>query len=340
MTPGYYSRSLGGHRAAYLEFVIARFGGQRVTTWQVLVRRDPVLFLMIEEHFGLYLIASLWRSMLGRRTAGLLFRPGPASAGASWRLCVKRRLLQLLRLLPPVHTLSIVPVPLQPRIDFIVDGWIYDFQLWDLSEGDRAAYTQLRRGIAAQATGAALPPIIVEALTHADGRPLLVALGMQNRDKGVERLAASLREGGCAGWAVIVAGRFAPSAEPARREIEALGGRVIDRFLDDAELLALYAAADAVWCLYDPAYDQSSGILGRALQLGVPPVVRRNSISAALCAAENIRHAAAEGGVDLAPALAALAASGGGQTRTIPDIAAPSVERMRHALGLAANTRV
>lgn len=334
MTPGYYSRSLDGHRAAYLEFVTTRFGGQRVTAWQVLARRGPVLFLMIEEHFGLYVLASLWRSLLGRRTVGLLFRPGPASAGTSWRLRLKRLQLRLMRRLPTVETLSIVPVPLQPRIGAIVDGWIHDFQLWDLEEGVRSHVACLRRDIAEPASETSLPSIVAEALKHANGRPLLVALGMQNRDKGVERLAASLREGGCTGWAVLVAGRFAPSADAARREIEACGGRVIDRFLDSEELLALYAVADAVWCLYDPAYDQASGILGRALQLGVPPVVRRHSISAALCVAEGISHLAVEGGADLAPALATLIASDTRQPRTAPGLAQASTARLRRALGL------
>lgn len=339
--PGYYSRNLDGHRASYLDFVISRFGGTRVAAREAFGHKGPVLFLMIEENFALYLVAALWRALLGRRTVGLLFRPGPAVDGESLRLQLKRILLKSLRLVPRVNTLSIVPVPLVPRIGQIVNGWIHDFQLWDLSEGERARFGAMRRiarnheqpgNISAEASA-----MIQTAREHAGGKPLLVALGMQNQAKGADRLAASLRDGGTLGWAVIVAGRFAPKSDSARAEIESHGGLIIDRFLSDEELLAMYASADAVWCLYDPAYDQASGILGRAVQLGVPPVVRRDSISEAFCLAEGISHGAAEGGRDLQTALSALALEG----EKVPSGIALSVHfaqlnttRLQQAMGL------
>lgn len=342
MTPGYYSRSLDGHRASYLEFVTSRFGGRRIGASQVFGWKGPVLFLMVEEHFGLYLMASLWRSLLGRRTAGLLFRPVPAISGTALRLRLKRWLLSALKYLPRACTLSIVPIPLDPRINALVHGWVHDFQLWDLSVVERESFTRMRLAKAAgEAAAAPLPPLLAEAINHAQGRPLLVALGVQNRDKGVERLAASLREGGTLGWAVLIAGRFAPAAEAARRDIEAHGGLIIDRFITDDELLALYATADAVWCVYDPSYDQASGILGRALQLGVPPVVRRGSISEALCQTEGVAHAVAEGGADLAAALAKLPPRSlraqGAEAAAIRR-AQNNVRRMRRVLGLSAGS--
>ena len=298
--PGYYSRGLEGHRASYLAFVIARFGGRRVAPQEMFGWRGPLLFLMIEENFGLYCVTGLWRSLLGRRTVGLLFRPLPAAEAKSWRLKLKRAVLRALRYVPAVQTLSIVPVPLVPKIGAIVDSWIHDFQLWDLTESESARFEEIRT----PSTQLARPaPIFTEAKHFAKGRPLLIALGMQNQAKGAERLAASMREGGTKDWAVLVAGRFAPEAAHWRIAIEAHGGHIVDRFLSDDEMLALYAAADAIWCLYDPSYDQASGILGRAIQLGIPPIVRTGSLSESFCRAESIFHVSAEGGRDLNTAL-------------------------------------
>ncbi len=56
------------------------------------------------------------------------------------------------------------------------------------------------------------------------------------------------------------------------------GGLLIDRRLDDAELESLYVVSDVIWSCYAPEYDQASGIFGRALQLGVPVIVRRGSL--------------------------------------------------------------
>jgi hypothetical protein len=307
MTPGHYSRGLEGHRAAYLEFVISRFGGCRVRALELFLWPGPVLFLMVEENFGLYLFAALWRALLGRRTVGLLFRPGPAVDGKSFRLRLKRIILKALRQLPFVCTLSIIPVPLNPKIAGIVDGWIHDFQLWDLSDVDHERFLQLRAlGNDDGDVEVEAVKILSEARCFAAGRPLLVALGAQNHNKGVELLAESMATRGTEGWAVLVAGRFAQEVKTARDTIEAHGGRVIDRFLSDDEMLALYAAADAVWCLYDPAYDQASGILGRTIQLGIFPIVRRGSFSEAFCRAEGVAYAAAVGGTDMAAALTDL----------------------------------
>ena len=334
---GYYSKTLEGHRAAYLDFVTGRFGGLRAEAGQLVGWRGPLLFLMVEEDFGLYIFSCILRTLLGRRTAGLLFRPGPAITGRSWRLRLKRWILRAMRRLPNVRTISLLPTPLYPRISEIADDWIYDFQLWDLTTAEQARFRSMKAGLVGGADQPRPPPIFMEALAFASGRPLLVALGMQNRDKGADLLAASMA--GCCskGWAVLVAGRFASSANDARIVIESSGGKVIDRFLDSDEMLALYAAANAVWCLYDPRYDQASGILGRAVQLDVPVVVRCGSFSEALCKREGLSHAAANGGKDLANALVYLQEQE--QDRPVPEksptfmMGEVSDLHMRRALG-------
>lgn len=296
MTLGYYSRNLSGHRKDYLNFVTARFGGRRVNASEALWWKDAVLFLMIEENFALYCVTALWRSLLGRRTVGLLFRPIPAVEGTSWRLRSKRFLLRGLRVLPQVKTLSIVPAALYPKILNIADDWIHDFQLWDISEEDRRKFSDQHFNNEKYADAQA---ILKTAKQYANGRPIVVALGAQNRAKGTVILANSMDTILNAGWAVVVAGRFSDNEDVTRERIIDKGGLVIDRFLSNDEILALYATANAVWCLYDPAYNQASGILGRAVQLGVSPIVRNGSLSAALCEYEGIHHGASAGGDEL-----------------------------------------
>lgn len=331
MVPGYYTRSLDGHRAAYLDFVIARFLGGRLTAGGSLISRRPVLFLMVEENFGLYVLVGLWRALLGRRTVGLLFRPGPAIAAQTLRLRLKRLLLSGLRWVPTVRTLSIIPAPLVPGTERIVDGWIHDFQLWDISCADRRRVADLRAGSAAADDVA----IMMDARAHAAGRPLLVALGMQNHGKGISHLAAAVEAGQLDGWAVVIGGSFSPDATLARAMLETGGVKIVDRFLTDVEMLALYAAADAVWCFYDPSYDQASGILGRAVQLGVPAVVRRGSVSEALCRDLSVPHAATDGSTDLGAALNVLPSQqpdAGAELRE--RLEAQNMIKLRDALGL------
>ena len=41
--------------------------------------------------------------------------------------------------------------------------------------------------------------------------------------------------------------------------------------------VSLMRQADLLWCCYNPIYDQSSGIFGRAIQIGRPTIVRKGS---------------------------------------------------------------
>ena len=75
----------------------------------------------------------------------------------------------------------------------------------------------------------------------------------------------------CRRWKVATASRH--HAE----RFTANGGMLIDRHLDNDELLHLYRRADAIWSCYAPDYNQASGIFGRAVQLGVPAIVRKRS---------------------------------------------------------------
>lgn len=287
---GYYSKDLNGHRASYLEFVQSKFGGERLSAKSLVFWKDPVFFLMIEDNFALYLLVSFLRVLLGRRTVGLLFRPKPAIAANSVRLKLKKLALKFLRNFSNVKTFSIVPVPLEPAINEIVNDWIYDFQLWDINFEQKQIVKKIRDSYQLSDLEIFNQFEILKKIKNRNKKKILVAIGAQNKGKGVEELAKAINTLSDADYLVVVAGRFSQDVSIAKQTIKTGGGLVFDRFMTDDEILALYAIADNVWCFYDPSYDQASGILGRAIQLDVTPLVRAKSFSELLCKSEQLNH--------------------------------------------------
>lgn len=275
--PFVYTRLLTGRRSSYFRVLERLFGARRARWRDVFVSRGPVLFLMMEEAFLLYVIAGLLRAMMGRRTVGLLLRPMPIAASQRWRCRWRRAILRQLKRCSSIQTLSILPFSVSPALVAIADGWVYDFQLWDLTDEERLAIETLR---------GERPP---------GGCLVLTALGTQSRLKGFDLFVDSYARSTDlrTRFRFIACGKAVPAvAEHAAVLCEA-GGVAVNRSVSDAELLGAYAASDAVWCLYPPAGDHATGILGRAAQLGLPVVVRQGSLSHRLCVVEDISHIAA-----------------------------------------------
>ena len=275
--PLLYTRTESGRLPAYLRGLERLFGVRRARRRDLFLSRSPVLFLAAEETFLLYVVVSLLRAALGRRTVGLLFRPLPIAASSRWRFRWKRAVLRRLKRCRSAKTLTILPFTVFPAFSTIADGWIYDFQLWDLTEEERKAIAELR---------AERRPV---------ERPVLMAIGKQGPRKGLDLFAdiyarsPPLR----ASRQFIACGKVDPAMSEHAAVLHEAGGVLIDRTLSDAQLLGVYAGSDAVWCLYPPVNDHATGILGRALQLGIPVIVRENSPAHRLCMTENLAHIAA-----------------------------------------------
>lgn len=280
-----YVASEDGHRGSYLSSLGNHLNGARSRNLvRMLFSPIPLLFVTIEGSFGTYCFAALLRTLMGRRTAGLLLRPGPAVNGRSFRLRLKRLILKLLRRLSQVQTLTILPFAVEPRFVEIADGWIYGPELWDLSLNERhgremtegALCTDIRRAAA--------------------GRRVCCAVGRQSKRKGFGWFTDLYAKDSALRSSMLFAFGGNVSGEVAAHlaNFEHAGGYACNRFITDAELLDLYAAADLIWCVYDADYDQASGILGRAAQLGVPVVVRRGSLVHQMCEIEKLVHIAIE----------------------------------------------
>lgn len=104
--------------------------------------------------------------------------------------------------------------------------------------------------------------------------------------------------------------------------LSSAGGFACNRFISDEELLAFYANADLIWCAYSKDYDQASGILGRAVQLGIPAVVRKGSLIQKLCELEGFAHVAIDDTADGSTLMSSL-------PRTSPEDVNLRVHRMQ-----------
>jgi hypothetical protein len=212
------------------------------------------------------LLAASLRSFAGQKTIGLVFRPGDCFIKRSFKSSVRRTLFRIVARLRNVNILIIIPFAISPEMSSVASNWIYDPQLWDLQYLG-VPDLQNVESLQAQIRGLA------------GNRLILVALGPQYREKGFDFLvdlwlsSPELR----ASHLFVACGRVMRDSKAAANRFQEAGGVLLDRRIDDAELFALYGIADLVWSCYAPDNDRSSGIHGRAVQFGVPVVVRRGS---------------------------------------------------------------
>ncbi len=270
-----YSTETGGHHPEY-DAVIARelaaIGVEVVFTNKLAVALAArrVLFPMIEANRRAFILCVLASCATARCVSGLLFRPGECfRAGLKYRL--KRLAFRAFGVAPRTKVVSIVPFSVAPQFAQVAWDWVHDPQMWDCPDlGGRD--DEVGTSLAA------------ELIAYARGRPIVVALGLQNRIKGfayfceVWSACPELRERRL----FVAAGRIAPECRAAADRLTSLGGVVVDRHLSFEEMASLYRAAGMVWAVYHPTYDQASGIAGRAFQFGAPVALRRGSLMASL----------------------------------------------------------
>lgn len=316
-----------GHRGEF-NAVLARIFPIKPAAfgWALLTSPQPVLVPMIEDAIYRYVITSLLRALQGFRTVGIVLRPLPAVHGKSLRLRVKRLALKVLKHLPACQVLTMVPFAIEPKISAIATEWFHDVQSWDLQLASPAALAPDAEELAARIRRAAR------------GRKTVCAIGYQSAIKGFDRFADLFAASpALRGTMLFCYGGKVDLAIGDKAELMAeSGGCGFNRFISETELFGLYAAADLVWCYYDPSYDQASGILGRALQLGVPVIARRGSVIQRQCELYRHPHIALDADCDparLAEAVEALDIAAA--RRRAHDQGVASVAVLAKALGTA-----
>tara|TARA_B110000090_G_scaffold192744_1_gene226407 strand:- start:507 stop:1508 length:1002 start_codon:yes stop_codon:yes gene_type:complete len=279
---GLYAKHLTGHRKEYLDFIQEIIPSQQSSFKNLFLKKEPIIFLMIEDSPLTYLFISIYRSIFQLKTVGFLFRPLPIFKKDTFRMKIKYLFLRVLKLIPKIQTILIVPDSLHIKFEKICDGWIYDMQLWDISDDQLASYKDLR----ANYTNSSL---VDKIKLIANGRKVVCAIGSQNKRKGFHIFADTFIENPDIrhGYLFIFGGKLEGCTDLLEK-FERFGGMSFNRFVSEEELIALYASSDLVWAFYDEEYDQASGIFGRALQFGVPSIIRSGSLVDRLCKIEKI----------------------------------------------------
>jgi glycosyltransferase involved in cell wall biosynthesis len=322
-----------GHRQAYLDLLGRALGLTPVSEpmtpglFARLVRARRLLFATLDDDVGSFVAVTCLRSLIGKRTAAVFLRPRQCFETGKFMYRVKRLIFKALRRVPGATIVTIIPFGMDPRFAAVAHEGVHDPQLWDLHDG-RAIEAAARTELSDQVQAAA------------NGRRVVCMLGSLTDDKGFSFLAEILaRSPELQQEVLVVAAGIVPpeSTHVAKRFVEA-GGMLVDRRISDHELFSLYRVANMIWSCYAPEYNQASGIFGRAVQLGIPAIVRRGSYLekyAGECAAPIVRVDFD----DTAQGSAALNARGWERLRGAPlESHVDAVGRWRgHCLGVLAS---
>tara|TARA_B100000161_G_scaffold252040_1_gene211545 strand:+ start:7624 stop:8649 length:1026 start_codon:yes stop_codon:yes gene_type:complete len=289
------SLSRGGHRAMYEDFISKYYSVKVLRSGFTVRPKEQVFFLMVEESFIGYFLSCVLRSFLGRETSGLLFNPKGALESSSLKSILKRLALKFLKINPFVRTFTILPHAIEPNFSKISDGYIYDFQFWDLSAKQLQEFRNYKTELATSNKG----DLRSQLMTFAEGRKVILSLGRQSKIKGIDNLVNAALSLSPENLCIVIAGKQDEYARTRLGRISSENLLCIDRFITDAELFDLYSSSDFVWCCYDDSYDQSSGIFGRASQLGICSIIRASSYIHKLALIENFPHIALDDSVEL-----------------------------------------
>jgi len=259
-----------GHHLSYqhvllklLDGVPSKGGIIGVRMWN-LFTSPSVVFATLDSDLIGFVIVSIVRSLQAKPTTALFLRslqcypklPSP-------RLWFKCKLFQLLCLLPRLSILSIIPYSFNPELRHVSHGWIHDPQMWDLWLDGKPKLEHTELSLHAEA--------------NRRGRKIIIYIGKSSEAKGffeLVKLASVENEK----YLFVVVGIVDIKHREAADKLISLGMLVEDRYVSDEEVLSLYKVADFAWCRYRPGYDQASGVFGRALQLGVTPMIRLGSL--------------------------------------------------------------
>jgi len=277
-----YAASSSGHSPTWLKFFRKFFcaevvyGPLRGILFKRLFQENRLLITMLDSNMIAFACLVGARSLFGKRTVAFFFRP-QSCFESTLKSLVKRWLLIILKLLPNFTIITIIPFDILPDYARVAHAGVYDLQYWDLNSKRRQLLPQT-----------ALSKKIEEI---ASGRPVVCALGSLNSSKGMRFMAEILKSRPSIAENVlwIHAGQACGTESQLAERLRKSGVLVVSRYMTEVEFMSLYGAASAIWACYAPNYDQASGIFGRAIQLGVPAIIRRGSVNHRLAELNDIK---------------------------------------------------
>jgi hypothetical protein len=273
----------GGHREAFLKLFSSVFDFSSVTELisikniHLFLRAERVLFATVglDKSFKWFFIISLIRAILMKPTCAILvISSKDFDVLQSNRVSIMKLYLRLWKHLYKQTTLSIIPYHLDKRLSNYTKNCIYDPQMWDMYCIEYR--NQLDLDVA-----------YAKRQVEHNNKPLVVFLGKFTHRKGLKEFVRFV-EINRNDFQFIVAGKIPTENIEYIEHLKALGVKVINEFLEESKLLGFYKVADFTWCYYLPIYDQTSGVFGRAIQFGVIPIVRLDSMISYIAKKENI----------------------------------------------------
>ncbi len=278
-----YSSSAGGHRGPYVKLFASLLGFEGlcqpagVATLQRLIAAPRLVLATFDDDLPMFTPAVAIRAVLGRPTVGIFLSPQRCFVTSELKCRLKKIAFKVYRRVPWLTLVTITPFDIEPRYAEVANLGAHDPQYWDLHDGTQIVHP---------------PPsgLSREIVEEARGRAVLCLPGSLSHEKGFGFLADTLAAdpGLAQRLLVVAAGKVLPNARGSVERFTSHGGKLVDRRLEDAEIESLYTVADAIWCCYAPGYDQASGVFGRAMQLGVPVVIRSGTLIEAVASGTSL----------------------------------------------------
>ena len=280
-----YAVSDSGHRSSYSDLLSSMFGLESVVGKMTpalfgrLVRADQLLFSTLDDDPVSFAIVAAVRAALRRRTVGLFIRPQTCFENGKLIYVAKRIAFKALRRLPRLTVATLTPFQGAPEYAEVAHVGLVDPQYWDLFDGVRVHEPR--------ATG-----LSTSVLARANGRRVCCAFGSQTLSKGFSFLAETLERYPdiLDETLVVCAGLVLPDAVNVASKLDELGVLIVNRFVSDEELWSLYGVSDIIWACYGEDRNQSSGVYGRAIQLGIPTIIREDSLISRFSRLHGIAH--------------------------------------------------
>lgn len=303
-----------GHHRRLVEVLCAALKAEPLlapigTAWRHLIAwRGVVICNSGGEYVAAFLVICAVRSLLLRRTVAILVRdPRERWHNGGWR----RRLFDMVTRQPLVRLLTFT----KPAGGAVQGNeWIYDIEWWDL-------------------TMCPLP--VRKAVFPGDrNRPTILFIGDIHERKGIAFFIATAQRASQRGlpYRFVLAGDASGLAPERVADLSDAGIFILPRIDDDAVFVAFIREADWLWCCYRPDWDGSSGLFGRALQLGAKAIIRERSYLEEFQRQYGNGVAVPYGDPDRL--LDALVSRDWGQAPSVAAFASFSISRLRAACGL------
>jgi hypothetical protein len=253
----------GGHRDDYYHYFQHKLKLRCVKGLkQKILENENIIYTMLEDSVVECLLVALVRGLHRRNTTILVFRPFYSRLLSA--AFVKLLILKIYDKLNLATIVPIIPKKAYNRSGFSFKNECLDPQFYDLDIVQEDVFYRSSDFLMNLHKNSEKYDILIVGLAENKGLSALIEFVNKNYER----------------FNFTITGRrkFDIGVVDDRAQI-----KYIDRWLSIVELSELYRYTDFVWSCYDISYDQSSGVLGRAIQFGKSPIVRKDSVCENIC---------------------------------------------------------